>query len=603
MEPEFLTLRAPGRESTVRHFRGYALKPVTHACSGEISVGGMPNALLLCASNLGESSDGTMADAPKKIVVLGQPGVDAAELARLLGDRFDVVVSAPKSTGLDDPWAAALLDLIADGAALVSPSGQALWSNASFAALDAATRDRISDLCRDGAKVLGAPGAGSAIQRRVHRVDVQSADLSRSYEVTVTAAPDRRAGTREGAASAGHLAVVVRDATERHRYKQKLEAIERAGSELMRLDAETIRRMNSVERLKLMEAKIVGYARDLLHFDHFGVRLLDERSGKLELVISSGLPASYAEIDIYPLPEGNGISGHVAATGKSYLCDDAATDALFLPGLTGAKSSLTVALKLHEKVIGILNAESQQPHAFTQEDRQFAELFARSIAMALHILDLLVVERSTTNQSVSGRVEGEVSGPLQDILHEVDFLVRSAPGDAETQSHIARIRADVESIRARVKEVALGPTTLLGVEKALADKTQDPAMAGKRVLVADDEAKIRRIIGDVLRNRGCDVVVCDSGVSAIEALTHADNPFHLVVSDIRMPDRNGYEVFSAARRHQGDVPVILMTGFGYDPHHSIVRASQEGLAAVLFKPFPVERLVDEVRKAVTTKHP
>jgi DNA-binding NtrC family response regulator len=45
-------------------------------------------------------------------------------------------------------------------------------------------------------------------------------------------------------------------------------------------------------------------------------------------------------------------------------------------------------------------------------------------------------------------------------------------------------------------------------------------------------------------------------------------------------------------------PVILMTGFGYDPHHSIVRASQEGLQAVLFKPFEVERLLDEVRKAL-----
>ena len=50
-----------------------------------------------------------------------------------------------------------------------------------------------------------------------------------------------------------------------------------------------------------------------------------------------------------------------------------------------------------------------------------------------------------------------------------------------------------------------------------------------------------------------------------------------------------------------DVPVVLMTGFGYDPHHSIVRASQEGLQAVLFKPFPVDRLLDEVRKAVGPK--
>jgi DNA-binding NtrC family response regulator len=45
-------------------------------------------------------------------------------------------------------------------------------------------------------------------------------------------------------------------------------------------------------------------------------------------------------------------------------------------------------------------------------------------------------------------------------------------------------------------------------------------------------------------------------------------------------------------------PVILMTGFGYDPSHSIVRASQEGLQSVLFKPFQVDRLLAEARKAL-----
>jgi DNA-binding NtrC family response regulator len=42
-----------------------------------------------------------------------------------------------------------------------------------------------------------------------------------------------------------------------------------------------------------------------------------------------------------------------------------------------------------------------------------------------------------------------------------------------------------------------------------------------------------------------------------------------------------------------------MTGFGYDPNHNIVRASQEGLAAVLFKPFKVDQMLQEVRKALT----
>ena len=78
-----------------------------------------------------------------------------------------------------------------------------------------------------------------------------------------------------------------------------------------------------------------------------------------------------------------------------------------------------------------------------------------------------------------------------------------------------------------------------------------------------------------------------------------DSGFDLIVSDIQMPDRNGYEVFAAARKHCPGVPVILMTGFGYDPHHSIVRASQEGLQGVLFKPFEIELLLNQVRDALT----
>ena len=67
-----------------------------------------------------------------------------------------------------------------------------------------------------------------------------------------------------------------------------------------------------------------------------------------------------------------------------------------------------------------------------------------------------------------------------------------------------------------------------------------------------------------------------------------------------MPDKTGYDVFAAAHRRNVNLSVILMTGFGYDPNHSIVRASQEGLQAILFKPFKVEQLLSEVRKALQT---
>ena len=76
------------------------------------------------------------------------------------------------------------------------------------------------------------------------------------------------------------------------------------------------------------------------------------------------------------------------------------------------------------------------------------------------------------------------------------------------------------------------------------------------------------------------------------------NYFDLVISDIRMPIKSGYEVLAAAKEANPNTPVIRTTGFGYDPNHSIIRARREGLAAVLFKPFKVDQLLNEIRNAL-----
>jgi DNA-binding NtrC family response regulator len=125
-------------------------------------------------------------------------------------------------------------------------------------------------------------------------------------------------------------------------------------------------------------------------------------------------------------------------------------------------------------------------------------------------------------------------------------------------------------------------------------------MIGKRVLVADDDPTIRKSVGAILAERGCDVTMCSSGhetILIVQAIDVDNSGFDLIISDIKMPDRSGYDVFRAVREASPSTPVILMTGFGYDPHHSIVRASQEGLHSFLFKPFRAKQLVAEVKKA------
>src|SRR5207253_10468067 len=219
------------------------------------------------------------------------------------------------------------------------------------------------------------------------------------------------------------VVAVVWDATGTRRLQQKIDAIDKAGRELVRLESDAIVKMNVGQRLKLLEEKIISFTRELMHFDHFAIRLLDRKANKLEVVISAGLPAEALEVDLYAQSEGNGISGYVAASGRSYICPDVERDPRYVLGLDHAKSSLTVPLRLHDKVIGIFNVESRQRAAFNEDDRQFAEIFGRYVAIALNILDLMVFERVSTSHKVADDVNAEVAGPLNDISLDATSLM------------------------------------------------------------------------------------------------------------------------------------------------------------------------------------
>jgi CheY-like chemotaxis protein/GAF domain-containing protein len=394
---------------------------------------------------------------------------------------------------------------------------------------------------------------------------------------------------------------VMWEVTASRRLQAKLDAIDAAGAELMNIRAETIGSMNNAQRLKLLEGKITHYVHELLNFDNFEIRLLDRETRRLELVMAVGLAPLKIGETIYARETANGISGYVAVKGESYICPDVRSDPLYCEGLHNAASSLTVPLKLHDEVIGVFNIESYTPNQFTENDRKFAEIFGRYIAAAMNILDLLVVEQYTTNEQLTQNVLGELSEPLAEITSRALELKAHAGIDPSLRASLDSLVQATESMRRRIEACTSGPRSVLGAEQMLRDAEVDPAMEGKRVLVADDEPTIRETLARILRQKGCEVLACKDGIETIQAIDQSklDNrPFDLVITDIRMPGRNGYEVFRAAKAVDRGTAVILMTGFGYDPNHSIVRAADEGLHSFLFKPFKASVLLESVSSAL-----
>ena len=113
---------------------------------------------------------------------------------------------------------------------------------------------------------------------------------------------------------------------------------------------------------------------------------------------------------------------------------------------------------------------------------------------------------------------------------------------------------------------------------------------GLRVLVADDDERVRRAAHGLLGRWGC---VVETARDGREALTMARlGSYDAILADIRLPDVPGYEAYRKLREAQPQARVILMTSYGYDPSHTLVKARQDGLRHVLFKPFRVDQLLN-----------
>lgn len=518
--------------------------------------------------------------------------VDAARKA-LEQEHFDIVVSdsrdfLPLHRAQLTQQATAILETVAQGVCIVDPQGRLVWSNPRMLEYPPEVRDSV---CRWSKEMFAGhqadPTARSSSQRE-RRFWMTTAD-NHSLEITATLVMDLDNRVT-------HVAAVVWDATQARRLQEKIDAIDRAGRELVRLDAEQISRLNTDERLGLLEQKIIRSIRELMCLDNFAVRVLDRKTNRLELVLSAGMPAEAGNIDMYAEPEGNGISGYVAARGRSYICPDVRKDPRYLSGISDARSSLTVPLRVHDQVVGIFNVESDKTAAFGEDERQFAEIFARHIALALHILDLLDSERYTTTGKLASDVMAEITRPLNDILTETANLIEDFIGYDELRRRLGQISDNAVRIRESIKQRTTPQRGVVSVGRPAKAREPDPLLSGKTILVVDDEEVMRDTVRDVLASRGCRVLVAEDAPPAVQLIN--ETAFDLVLSDIKMPEGNGYQVFAAAKDANTDCPVILMTGFGYDPNHSIIRARREGLAAVLFKPFKVDQLLSEIRNAL-----
>jgi len=114
-------------------------------------------------------------------------------------------------------------------------------------------------------------------------------------------------------------------------------------------------------------------------------------------------------------------------------------------------------------------------------------------------------------------------------------------------------------------------------------------MMGKKVLIVDDEEIIRKFLRINLLKWGYEVKEAMDGVQALEQLGH-DN-YDLLICDILMPNKNGWEVLKAVRSNPKtkDIPVIILTAKNEDA--DIFKGYEFGANYYMTKPFTKDQLL------------
>ena len=236
-----------------------------------------------------------------------------------------------------------------------------------------------------------------------------------------------------------------------------------------------------------------------------------------------------------------------------------------------------------------------------------------TIGFAKDLREILRRDQLAVLGEVAVGLSHEINNPLAVIVNQAELLERdleSLAGETDSSvetERIAAIRREigrVSEILTRLGEMALaenyetvnyiGPARMIDLRSVEAKSVKvDKRLVGLRVLVVDDDLGIAQSLREVLEGDGCVVRTASDGAQALKLLSEIE--FDIVLSDVVMPNMDGYELFKVVQNRYPHLPMLMMTAFHYDKDHIIKRSRMRGLEGVIFKK-PVDP--DRLRKAI-----
>ncbi len=231
---------------------------------------------------------------------------------------------------------------------------------------------------------------------------------------------------------------------------------------------------------------------------------------------------------------------------------------------------------------------------------------AGSIGFAKDIREIRRRDQLVTLAEVAIGVSHEINNSLEVLINQIEMLRkyvdRAANDDdylveSERLDSLASQVGKIQDITSRISQMAdegeygtkeylngkLMTDLHVGEGKSCERPKADARhpLSGLRVLIVDDDPGVCGSLKDLLEGERCCIETASSGIHALQWLDRQQ--FDVVLSDVVMPDMDGYELYQTVKARTPKLPVVLMTAFNYDKDHIIKRSCLEGVQGVIFK--------------------
>jgi DNA-binding NtrC family response regulator len=120
----------------------------------------------------------------------------------------------------------------------------------------------------------------------------------------------------------------------------------------------------------------------------------------------------------------------------------------------------------------------------------------------------------------------------------------------------------------------------------------------QHILIVDDEAPIRELLSAYFGKHGYEVSTASNAAEAFQAID--DKPLQAVILDVLLADTDGLEVLAQIKSTRPKLPVIIMTGIGFD-EELLQEALQKGASGYVSKTLPLDQLLMEVHRTLNYK--